>query len=299
MIPATESRRRAAPAALPRGERPAATGKKAAMRRLAVFAAAVVLAAAASDASAQQTRLDAAYSVHLTGIPIGQGAIVLDINEAGFAAAGSAKFTGLVRMVAKGEGTSTVRGSFQANRVISSIYSTQSNSTERKEKIDITVENGFAKEFSVLPPPPDLDRNRVPITQAARTNVVDPLSAGLMLVSAPGDVLNPDSCNRTLPIFDARFRYDVVLSYLRTEQAPKKIDGYQGPVLVCQARYVPIAGHRTDRPQVQQLANNRELFVWLAPVTGTRTLVPIKVSIATGIGTMVVEATRFRTIGPR
>ena len=264
------------------------------MRRLAVPAAIVVLAAQTIGAAAQTTRLDAAYSVHLTGIPIGQGIVVLDVNEAGFAAAGSVKFTGLVRMISKGEGASTVRGSFRANRVISSVYATQSTSTERNEKIDITVENGFAKEFSVLPPPTDLSQNRVPITNADRTNVVDPLSAGLMLVSAPGDVLNPESCNRTLPIFDARFRYDVVLSYLRSEKAPVKTDGYQGPVLVCQARYVPIAGHRTDRPQVQQLANNKELFVWLAPVAGTRVLVPIKVSISTGIGTMVVEATRFR-----
>lgn len=283
MIPVTESVSR------PRMERPLS------MRRFDVPAAVLFFAALTSGAAAQTTRLDAVYSVHLTGIPIGQGAIVLDLNEAGFAAAGSAKFTGLVRMISKGEGTSTVRGSFQANRVISSLYTTQSNTSDRTEKIDIVVENGFAKEFSVLPPPPDLDRNRVPITQAARTNVVDPLSAGLMLVSAPGDVLNPESCNRTIPIFDARFRYDVELSYLRTEQAPKKTEGYQGPVLVCQARYIPIAGHRTDRPQVQQLAANRELFVWLAPVAGTRVLVPIKVSIATGIGTMVVEATRFRS----
>lgn len=269
------------------------------MRRFAVSAAVLAIAAGVSSAEAQTARLDAAYSVHLTGIPIGAGAVVLDLNEAGFAAAGSAKFTGLVRMISKGEGTSTVRGTFQNNRVVSSLYSTQSNTSDRKEKIDITVINGFAKEFSVLPPPKDLDQNRVPITQADRTNVVDPLSAGLMLVSAPGDVLNPDSCNRTLPIFDARFRYDVVLSYLRTEKAPTKTDGYQGPVLVCQARYVPISGHRTDRPQVQQLANNRELFIWLAPVAGTRVLVPIKVSISTSIGTMVVEATKFRATPTR
>jgi hypothetical protein len=282
MIPVTESALR------PKYERTSF------MRRFVVPAAVLMLAVHATGAAAQTTRLDAAYSVHLTGIPIGQGAVVLDINEAGFAAAGTAKFTGLVRMISKGEGTSTVRGSFMQNRVISSIYATQSNSSDRNEKIDIVVENGFAKEFSVMPPPPDLDRNRVPITQAARTNVVDPLSAGLMLVSTQGDVLNPESCNRTLPIFDARFRYDVVLSYARTEKASAKTDGYQGPVLVCQARYVPIAGHRTDRPQVQQLANNKDLFVWLAPVAGTRVLVPIKVSISTGIGTMVVEATRFR-----
>lgn len=265
------------------------------MRRLAVAAAVLSLVAHTSSAAGQTTRLDAVYSVHLTGIPIGQGAVILDINQTGFAAAGTAKFTGLVRMISTGEGTSTVRGSFQANRVVSSIFSTQSNTSDRNEKVEIVVENGFAKEFSVMPPPRDLDKNRVPLTQAARTNVVDPLSAGLMLVSAPGDALNPQSCNRTIPIFDARFRYDVVLSYLRTEMAPKKIDGYDGAVLVCQARYVPVAGHRTDRPQVEQLAKNKELFVWLAPVAGTRALVPIKVSIATGVGTMVVEATRFRT----
>ena len=270
-----------------------------AMRRLALSAATVILATGVAEAQSAHTRLDAVYSVHLTGIPIGQGAVILDLNDAGFAAAGTAKFTGLVRMISKGEGSSTVRGSFQANRVISSMFSTQSNSGDRNEKVEINVVNGFAKEFSVLPPPKDLDRNRVPITNADRTNVVDPLSAGLMLVSAPGDVLNPESCNRTLPIFDARFRYDVVLSYLRTEKAAAKTDGYQGPVLVCQARYVPIAGHRTDRPQVQQLASNRDLFVWLAPVAGTRVLVPIKVSIATGVGTMVVEATRFRAGPPR
>jgi hypothetical protein len=264
------------------------------MRPLAVPAAILLLAVHATGADAQTTRLDAAYVVHMTGIPIGSGAVILDINEAGFAAAGTAKFTGLVRMIAKGEGSSTVRGSFQANRVISSLFSTKSVSSSRDEKIDITVENGFAKEFSVLPPPED-QGPRVPLTAAARTNVVDPLSAGLMLVSAPGDALNPQSCNRTIPIFDARFRYDVVLSYLRTENASQKTDGYRGPVLVCQARYVPIAGHRTDRPQVKQLADNKELFVWLAPVEGTRALVPIKVSISTGLGTMVVEATRFKT----
>jgi hypothetical protein len=115
------------------------------MRRFAVSAAVLLLAASASGASAQQTRLDAAYSVHLTGIPIGQGAVILDLNEAGFAAAGSAKFTGLVRMISKGEGTSIARGTFQQNRVISSIYATQSITSDRNEKIGITVENGFAK----------------------------------------------------------------------------------------------------------------------------------------------------------
>jgi hypothetical protein len=258
-----------------------------------VIAAAAI--ASGIGSAAGQSRLDAAYSVYLTGIPIGQGAIILDITESGFAAAGSAKSTGLVRMVSKGDGTATVRGTFANSRVLSSIFALQSNSGGQSEKIDVTISNGVAQEFRVTPDKPEHSQGpRVPVTSALRKGVLDPMSAGLIIVPGTGDTLAPESCNHTLPIFDARYRYNFVLSYLRTESAPKKINGYSGPVLVCQVRYVPIAGHRTDRPQVQQMAENRDLFVWLAPVAGTRVLVPIKVSISTLIGTMVVEATRFR-----
>lgn len=264
------------------------------MRRLLLLSAAAAVIAGQALPAAAQARLDAAYSVHLTGIPIGQGAVIVDFTEAGFAAAGTAKFTGLLRMVSSGEGTTTVRGSFGDSRILSSIFTMNSNASDRSEKVDIVVDKGVVKTFSVVPPPKDADEKRVPITDVERRNVVDPMSAGVILAANPAEAMNPESCNRTLPIFDARIRYDVVLSYLRTENAPKKINGYSGPVLVCQARYVPIAGHRPNHPGVKQMAENKELFVWLAPVAGTRALIPIKVSISTALGTMVVQATKFR-----
>lgn len=266
------------------------------MRRRSILSlvAASVLAAGTGSAAAQ-ARLDAAYSVYLTGIPIGKGALILDVHENGFAAAGSAKSTGLVRVISKGDGTASVRGSFVNSKVISSIFTLQSNSGGHSEKIDVTINNGVAQDFKVTPEKPEQSQGpRVPVTGALRKGVLDPMSAGLIIVPGTGDTMQPQSCNQTLPIFDARYRYNFVLSYLRTENAPKKINGYSGPVLVCQVRYVPIAGHRTDRAVVQQMAENRDLFVWLAPIAGTRALVPIKVSISTMIGTMVVEATRFR-----
>jgi hypothetical protein len=264
-------------------------------RRLVLSLVAATVVAAGAGSAAAQARLNAAYSVYLTGIPIGKGALVLDVAENGFAAAGSAQSTGLVRIVSKGHGTASVRGSLLNSRVMSSIFTLQSNSGGQSEQIDVTINNRVAQEFKVTPEKPEQSQGpRIPVTSALRKGVLDPMSAGLIIVPGTGDTLQPDSCNHTLPIFDARYRYDFVLSYLRTENAPKKVDGYSGPVLVCQVRYVPIAGHRTDRPQVQQMAENRDLFVWLAPIAGTRALVPIKVSISTMVGTMVVEATRFR-----
>ena len=183
------------------------------MRRriIASVIVAAALAASAGSTSAQ-SRLDAAYSVYLTGIPIGQGAIILDVNENGFAAAGSAKSTGLVRIVSKGNGTASVRGSFMNSRVMSSIFSLQSNSGGHSEKIDVTINNGVAQEFKVTPEKPEQSQGpRVPVTSALRKGVLDPMSAGLIIVPGTGDTLQPDSCNHTLPIFDARYRYNFVL----------------------------------------------------------------------------------------
>ena len=88
----------------------------------------------------------------------------------------------------------------------------------------------------------------------------------MMPVQGRADPMDPANCNRTLPIFDGATRFDVVLSYGETRSVAKP--GYSGPVLVCNARYTPIAGHRPDRPGVKFMEDNREMSVWLAPVEG-------------------------------
>lgn len=260
------------------------------MRRIAVSAAALLLAAHATCATAQTTRLDTAYAIYLTGLPVGRGSVTIDLSETGYVASGSAKTTGFIRLISKGDGSVSVRGTFQPNRMITSNFSGRYNSSRREQKIELSVVNGVAKEISISPPLPEKDKSRVPITNESRTNVVDPMSAMLALV-AKGDLLSPESCNRTIPIFDGRYRFNIVLAFTRTEKS-MKAEGYQGPALVCRARYVPIAGHR-DRETVQQMADTREMFVWLVPVAGTRMLAPIKATIASPIGNFTVEATRF------
>jgi hypothetical protein len=41
------------------------------------------------------------------------------------------------------------------------------------------------------------------------------------------------------------------------------------------------------------MEENRDLSVWLAPVEGTRVLMPMRISIRTTMGTSVIEATRW------
>ena len=67
------------------------------------------LAAAASPALAQG-RLDARYSVTLSGMPVGKGSWVIDIAENQFTAAASGATAGLLRVFASGQGSGASRG---------------------------------------------------------------------------------------------------------------------------------------------------------------------------------------------
>jgi len=264
------------------------------MRRIVILIAALILAAQPVRAGGK-TDLEVFYSVYLSGIPLGSGVVNVSLTESGFVADGSAKTAPLIRIFSKSRGSVSARGSFHNNRIVSSMFSGRQNTSKREVKIDLKIVNGVAKDISIDPPLPVGDNSHVPITQETRTNVVDPLSAALILVPAKSDPLNPDNCNRSIPVFDGRYRFDVALSFARIEKA-MRTEGYEGPALVCQIRYVPIAGHRADGTTVRPMVENRDMYIWIAPVAGTRVLAPIKAAVTSPLGTFVLEATRFRAV---
>ena len=125
-----------------------------------------------------------------------------------------------------------------------------------------------------------------------KRNVVDPVGAVILPAPASGPILSPAACNRTVPIFDGYTRFDINLSYVGERTVSTK--GYDGPVAICAARYVPISGHSRDRPATKFMADNKDLEVWLAPIASDQVLFPFRVSVRTMIGTTVVEAQEFR-----
>ena len=270
--------------------------------RTALFAAATLLLAAAPAPALADGRLDVRYKASITalsdlkGIEIGKAALTVDITDDGYAAAGSAKVTGLARLVSKGEGSVAARGNFVNGKVSPLTYSSSSETDKKAEEIRITLANNVVTDFAVSPPT-NPDKDRIPVTEQHRQAVVDPMSAAVITVPGNGDMLAHDSCNRTIAIFDGRQRYDLVFTYDSTETA-KDVKGYSGPMLVCRVDYRPIAGHRPSRLQVKFMEDNKRIFVWLAPVAGTRVLFPIKVSIVTLVGVVLVEAETF-AVEPR
>jgi hypothetical protein len=76
----------------------------------------------------------------------------------------------------------------------------------------------------------------------------------------------------------------------------KSEKGYEGTVVVCAVTFSPIAGHVPERAALKYLAELRDMEMWLAPIAGTRVVVPYRVSVPTPIGLGVLQATQFVSV---
>jgi hypothetical protein len=241
--------------------------------------------------AAAQVRLEARYSATIAGIPIGSGTWAIDINDTQYSAAVSGSTTGLLRAFTGGQGNATARGTLGAGRLLSSIYAATITSRKKADSIRITIANGNVKDFKV-DPPADEDSERVPITEASQRGVLDPMTASLVRMPGSGDMLVPEACQRTLEVFDGRLRYDMQFAFKRMDRV-RASKGYAGPVVVCAVYFTPVAGYIPSRASIKYLASQRDMEVWLAPIAGTRVLVPYRAQGPTPIGQAILEAHEF------
>jgi hypothetical protein len=93
-------------------------------------------------------------------------------------------------------------------------------------------------------------------------------------------------------VFDGHARYNLRLAFKRLDDV-KTDEGYQGRAVVCSLKFVPVAGHDPKRYLVTYLAAQHDIEVWLAPLAGSRLLVPYRVTMPTPIGMGVLQATTF------
>jgi hypothetical protein len=265
----------------------------AALRGLGGIFAGAGMLLAAPDGALAQGKLDARYEATLAGIPVGKGAWTIDIGDDQFAAAASGGTAGLLKAFAGGSGTGASQGRVVNGTPVASNYSATTITSKKSEAIRITLANGNVKDFAIEPEPP-VDPDRLPVTDAHRRGVYDPMTGAMIKVPGTAEVLSPDSCRTGAGIFDGRMRYDLKLDFKRMETV-KAEKGYHGPVVVCAVYFTPIAGYIPDRPVIKYLAAQRNIEIAFAPVAGTRILVPFRMSIPTPLGPAVLEATQFIT----
>src|SRR5262249_28288977 len=149
---------------------------------------------------------------------------------------------------------------------------------------------------TVIEPTPPFYPDRIPVTDAHRKNVSDPMSGALARVAGSGEVISPEACNRKVSLFDGRLRYDLKLAYKRMDSVRAE-KGYAGPSVVCAIYFVPIAGYIPGRKAINYLIAQRDMEVWLPPIARPRLVVASRLAVPTPPRLRVLGGRRVRA-GP-
>ncbi len=257
----------------------------------ALTASTLCLLAGLSAGSANATDLRVDYRITLAGLTLGSADLQAKFVGDRYDLRMNAQLTGLAGLfTASGRGGAVASGTLSGNRALTSGFSATGKSGGAERTVQIALASGNASEVKIEPPfEPRPDR--VPLEEVHKKGIIDPLSAVLAVAPVKGKPDDPANCNRTLPVFDGTQRFNVVMSFVETKRVQKP--GYTGNVLVCSARYTPVAGHRPQRWAVKYMQDNRDMAVWLAPVEGTRVLAPLRINVQTYFGMSIVEAEKW------
>lgn len=269
---------------------------KAAAAPAAAISVLTVLTALAVDAhqsARAQGRLDAEYVATLSGIPIGHGSWVVEISDNAYTAAASGTTAGLLKIFSGAHGSGAAHGVMAKGQPVPSSYASTIVDDRHVDEVRMALANGNVTDYTADPPLVPIP-DRIPVSDADRRGVVDPMTSALSRVAGTGNPVSPAACAQRIAVFDGRVRYDLRSQFKRMEMV--RADGYQGPVVVCALYFAPISGYVPDRAAIKYLVALRDAEVWLAPIAGTRVLVPFRFSLPTPLGLGVLQAKRFVSV---
>jgi hypothetical protein len=234
----------------------------------------------------------ATYDVNFNGINVGTFEFQSHTEGKSYSLSGNAQLTILLfNWVGEIRTFGLLGGNSRTPRPAAFSFEFQAGGKSGSTRMDFA--SGNVTEVKHMPPaPPKADA--VPVREQHLKGVLDPLSAILVLVNYS----SADPCDRRLPIFDGRERFDLVLSYKgKIEVSEQQPSGQPAIAHVCRVRYRPIAGHATDA-ESSYLATSDEIEVALRPVPSANILVPYQITIPTMIGYITIVSKRVEIESP-
>lgn len=256
---------------------------------LAAVVGAAIFAFAPAAAQAGTERLGGIYDISVAGFTIARGSLSLVVQGNAYSAKVGMEPAGIGTIFSAGKGGAEASGWLRGSTVQPARYTMASRTSNRDFYVDLALGAGNIKSMDVSPQFKP-NKERIKITEQHRRKVVDPLSAILMPVSSSKGLAS--ACDRKIPVFDGWTRFDIQLSYKETREVSG--NGYDGPVVVCSARWIPVAGHRPSKVKASYTTDDKSMEAWLAPMKAGRVFVPYRIQMSTRTGLLVVEATKLK-----
>jgi hypothetical protein len=243
----------------------------------------------ANDLAVRASTVDALYQISWLGTHVGDFRIKSAITARQYSLQASAELSVLFGTFSW-QGATTSSGLMTANGPVPQNYTFKYATNDKRESVELRFQKRMVQDILINPPQFPGARH-VPITAAHLQNVVDPLSAIVLLSQAR--LNHGEACNKRLPIFDGRIRYDLILSPKGT-RAVGSSGKLHGTAYVCSVHFVPIAGHKMGRSGENEVASgNTGIEVWLVPVPEAGLIVPYYVHVPTPAGTASMVTAKF------
>lgn len=253
--------------------------------RLLVTAIAAAAALPWLAASSQAGTYSGEYVVTFLGLPIARSTFSTTIDGDRYSVDGSVASAGIATVMSDVKGKSTATGSLSGEAVRPQTFRMEYNEGKRRQMTAIGFRGDAVVSTENDPPLKKRGKDWVKVEPDHLKGATDPLSAGLVRATGPGDV-----CRRTLKLYDGEFRLDVRLQ--PASNAPR-FEGYGDEVVLCRARAKPVAGYRKGRRALDYLENRSRIMIAFAPIATTGLYAPVYATVGTQLGPVTVRATRF------
>jgi len=146
----------------------------------------------------------------------------------------------------------------------------------QSKSLGIGFDDAGVKNVSWVPPQ-DTPDGFIPVTREQLRNVLDPLTGVMSL--AVGDTARP--CDRRLPIFDGRQRFDLVFTPASMPASPTADQ-------VCRVKMITISGYKPGEGAESVISGNIEVV--LRPVPKANIVIPYRITVPTIVGAAVLTS---------
>jgi hypothetical protein len=260
--------------------------------RLARFGApflltATLLGLVAGPAGAATTA-DASYVVNLGGNIIANAKFHFVDDGSAYSLSLDANVSGMAQLVASGVARVASSGAVTGDGLRSNSFDLTTRSGGDEVTVRVQYQKAAVTEFRIDPPITN-NIDRIPIERKQLSGVNDFLASFIRRGS-----LDRGLCDYKARIFTGVERFDLDFSYARNDVATSKRTGYQGPVVLCNVRYKPIAGHYTTSEITNSLALDGRILVWFAPLGDSGYAIPYRVLLTTSMGDLSMVLTSLK-----
>lgn len=223
------------------------------------------------------------YTIYIGGFMAAEGSINATLEEGTYLVQSNLGVSGMPARFYNAQWDMTSEGSLTDEKLRPARFAFRSDEKGKIKEREITYDAAGVP-TPVFDPPENDVANILPFE---RRNALDPVSALLLPVASTG---NP--CNRRIPVFDGKRRYDLQLEYERNDQVTTRNNGYSGDAVICSVRVTPRTGMRQGSftTMLQQRDNTR---IWLAALDGEDIYIPVRIQVRTPIGAAVMDVVRL------